>query len=148
MPLAETIQQDMKAALRAGDRVRLGTLRLIRAALQQQEIDQRVTLSDELVLKVLDRMIKQRRESAAQYQQAGRQDLAEREEAEISVIRSYLPEPLSESQIDDLVQSTVNEVGAASMRDMGKVMGILKPRLQGRADLSSVSAKVKALLSS
>jgi hypothetical protein len=148
MPLAETIQQDMKAALRAGDRVRLGTLRLIRAALQQQEIDQRVTLSDELVLKVLDRMIKQRRESAAQYQQAGRQDLAEREEAEISVIRSYLPEPLSESQIDDLVQSTVNEVGAASMRDMGRVMGILKPRLQGRADLSSVSAKVKALLSS
>lgn len=147
MPLAETIQQDMKAALRSGDRVRLGTLRLIRAALQQQEIDQRVTLSDELVLKVLDRMMKQRRESVAQYQQAGRQDLAEREEAEISVIRSYLPEPLSESQIDDLVQTTVNEVRASSMRDMGKVMGILKPRLQGRADLSSVSAKVKALLS-
>lgn len=146
MALRDRIQDDMKAALRAQDKERLGTLRLIVAAFKQREIDERITLDDSQVIAVLNRMIKQRRESIAQYQAAGRDDLAIREQAEITVIQTYLPAALSDAEVAQLISDAIATSSAQSVRDIGKVMGLLKGQLQGRADLAAVSAQVKARL--
>lgn len=145
--LKKRIEGDMKAALRAGDKRRLGTIRLILAAIKQREVDERIVLDDAQVLAVLDKMAKQRRESVAQYQAAGRQDLVEQESFELEVIQGYMPVPLSEAELDTLISAAVTETGASSIKDMGKVMGVLKPRVQGRADMGAVSARIKAILS-
>ncbi len=146
MALKDQITADMKAAMKSGDKARLGVIRLILAALKQVEVDERIELDDTRVLAVLDKMVKQRQDSLEQYRQAGRDELAEQEAFEIEVIRRYLPEPLSDAEIDDLVAQALAETGATSMKEMGKVMGWLKPRLQGRADMGAVSARVKARL--
>ncbi|MFW6191798.1 MAG: GatB/YqeY domain-containing protein [Thiohalospira sp.] len=144
--LKERIQADVKDAMRARDKDRLATLRMITAGLQQKEVDDRVELDDAGVLALLDKMAKQRRESIEQYEQGGRAELAERERAELAVIESYLPQPLSEEELDALVAEAIAATGAAAMADMGRVMGELKPRVQGRADMGEVSARVKARL--
>jgi len=147
MPLKQRITEDMKTAMRAGDKRRLGVIRLIMAAIKQREVDERIDgLSDDQVLVVLDKMVKQRRESVAQYEKAGRDDLAEQETFEIQVLQDYLPEALSDSEIDALIEQALADTGANSMKDMGKVMGALKPKLQGRADMGAVSARIKARL--
>jgi len=143
----ESLQQDMKEAMRAGDKRRLGVIRLILAAVKQREVDERIELDDAQVTAVLDKMAKQRRESIDQYQKAGRDDLVEQESFELEVLKSYLPEQLSESEIDALIEAAVQATGASSMKDMGKVMGQLKDKLQGRADMGAVSGKIKARLS-
>lgn len=141
------LQDEMKAALRAGQKERLGTIRLAIAAVKQKEIDSRAALDDSGVLAVLDRMTRQRRESISQFEQAGRDDLVEKERAELELLREFLPAPLTESEIDALVSAAVEETGASSVRDMGAVMGKLKPVLQGRADMGAVSARVRSRLS-
>jgi uncharacterized protein YqeY len=146
MSLKGQIQNDMKEALKAGDRDRLKVVRLIMAAIKQQEIDRRAELDDAAVLGVIERMVKQRRESIHQFRQGGRQDLADQEAAEIAVLQKYLPEPLSQQELDDLIAAAITETGAASVRDMGKVMGVLKPKVQGRADMGAVGAAVKSRL--
>ena len=146
MTVKEQIQEAMKTAMRTQDKERLATIRLILAALKQREVDERITLSDADVFAILDKMVKQRRDSIAQFETGGRSDLAEKEAKEIEVIQAYLPSQLSENEVSDLIDSAIKEVGAASMRDMGKVMAILKPKLQGRADIGAVSAKLKAKL--
>ena len=145
--LKKRIEGDMKTALRAGDKRRLGTIRLILAAIKQREVDERIVLDDAQVLAVLDKMAKQRRESVAQYQTAGRQDLVEQESFELEVIQGYMPAALSEAELDELINAAITETGASSIKDMGKVMGVLKPRVQGRADMGAVSARIKAILS-
>lgn len=145
--LKQRLQDDMKSALKAGDKSRLGTVRLINAAIKQREVDERVELDDAAVLAVLEKMIKQRKDSVAQYRDAGREDLAVKEQAEIDICRSYLPEPLTEAEIETQIEAAIAESGASSMRDMGKVMGVLKPLVQGRADIGELSARVKARLS-
>ncbi|WP_440996052.1 GatB/YqeY domain-containing protein [Arhodomonas sp. SL1] len=141
------ITDAVKQAMRAGDKTRLGVLRMVTAAIKQQEVDSRSELSDADVLAVLSKMVKQRREALEQYEEAGRDDLAEKERAEITVISEFLPQPLSESEIDALVDEAIAETGASDIRGMGQVMGVLKPRVQGRADMGAVSARVKARLS-
>ena len=145
--LKDTITADMKDAMRAKDKDTLGTIRLVQAAIKQREVDERIELDDSQVLAVLDKMVKQRRDSIKQYRDAGREELAAREEAEISIIQKYLPAALSEAEIDALIEEAIAGSGAQSMQDMGKVMGQLKPRLQGRADMGAVSARIKARLS-
>lgn len=140
------LQEDVKAAMRAKDKVRLGTLRLIMAALKQAEVDTRISLDDERIVALLDKMLKQRRESLVQYEAAGREDLAGKERFEMEVIQGYMPTPLSELEIEQLIDEAIRRSQAASVKDMGKVMGILKPNLQGRADMAAVSAQVKARL--
>jgi len=132
--------------MKGGDKPRLGTIRLIMAAIKQREVDERIELDDTQVLAVLDKMVKQRRDSIAQYQQAGRQELADREQSEIEVIQDYLPAALSEAEIQALLDAAMEATGASSMKDMGKVMGRLKPQLQGRADMGAVSALIKQRL--
>ncbi len=146
MSIKARIHEDMKIALKGGDKARLSTIRLIMAAVKQREVDERVELDDAQVLAVLDKMAKQRRESISQYRAAGRDDLVQKEETELEVIQSYLPEALAEDEIDALIAAAIEETGAAGIRDMGKVMTRLKPQIQGRADMSQVSAKVKAAL--
>ena len=146
MSLKDRIQDDMKTAMRAKDKERLGAIRLILAAVKQREVDERIELNDVQVLGVLEKRIQQRRESLAQYQSAGREDLAARESFEIEVIQSYLPAPLSEADIDTLVANAVAVTGAQSVRDMGKVMALIKDQAQGRADMAKISARVKAHL--
>jgi uncharacterized protein len=146
MSLRQRIQDDMKSALKAGDRDRLGVIRLIHAAIKQREVDERIELSDQQVLETLDKMVKQRRESVSQYESGGRQDLADRETFEIGIIQEYLPEPLGDDEIDALIDAAISETGAASIKDMGKVMGIIKPQAQGRADMGAVSARIKSRL--
>ena len=136
----------MKAAMKAGEKERLGTIRLINAAIKQREVDERIVLDDAQVLTVLDKMAKQRRESISQYRAAGREDLAIVEEGELRLIQTYLPEALSDSEIGALIDAGIAEVGAAVIADMGKVMAILKPKIQGRADMAAVSAQVRARL--
>lgn len=136
----------MKSAMRSKDTVRLGAIRLILAAIKQREIDERITLDDAQTLAILDKMLKQRRDSLDQYNIAGRQDLADKEAYEISVIETYLPPALSDEEIDAIIEKAIADSGATSPRDMGKVMGILKPLVQGRADMGSISGKVKNLL--
>jgi uncharacterized protein len=145
-PLKARITEDMKSAMRAGDKSRLGTIRMVLAAIKQVEVDTREALDESQVLAVLDKMVKQRRESIAQFRDAGRNDLAEGEERELDVIQSYMPEPLSEAEITAMIDAAVAETGATSIRDMGRVMGELKPRLQGRADMAVVSSRVKVRL--
>ncbi len=140
------ITDAVKQAMRAGDRTRLGTLRLLTAAIKQREVDERSELDDAAVTALLSKQVKQRQESIRQYEQAGRDDLAERERAEIAVIQEFLPQPLSDAEVDELIDAAIREAGAASVRDMGKVMGVLRPRLQGRADMGTVSGRVKERL--
>lgn len=145
--LKTRIQDDVKAAMRAREQNRLGVLRLVSAAIKQQEIDGRATLDDTGVIAVLQKMIKQRQDAEAQFRAAGRLDLADQEAFEIRIIQSYMPQPLSQAEVEALVEESLTETGASSMKDMGKVMALLKPKLQGRADLSAVSAFVKERLS-
>jgi hypothetical protein len=144
--LKKRIEEAMKAAMRAQDKPRLGTVRLILAAIKQREVDERITLDDTQVLVVLDKMLKQRRDSVDQFRKAGREDLATIEEAEMKVIQEFMPTALSDAELDALVAEAVATSGAASMKDMGKVMALLKPQVQGRADMGAVSAKIKAKL--
>lgn len=144
--LKNQILDDIKAAMKAQDKARLNTLRLITAAIKQIEVDKRVELSDADILALLDKMIKQRRESIKQFEQANRQDLIDKEAAEVDIIQNYLPQAISEAEIADLIQQAISEVNAQSMQDMGKVMAIVKPKAQGRADMNQVSVLVKNLL--
>ena len=147
-PLKARILEDVKDAMRARDKARLGTLRMVTAALKQREIDGRTSsLDDASVVAVLVKMLKQRRESASQYEGAGRDDLAAAEREEISIIETYMPRVLDPAEIDSMIAAAIDDAGAATMKDMGRVMGLLKSRLQGRADMGAVSATVKARLS-
>jgi hypothetical protein len=146
MSLKDRILQDVKDAMRAMDKERLATIRLITAAIKQREVDERIELDDTQVMAVLDKMAKQRRESIAQFEKAGRDDLIARETAELDIIQTYLPEPLTEAELQSLIDEALAQTGASTIRDMGKVMGVLKPRLQGRADMGAVSAMIKARL--
>jgi uncharacterized protein YqeY len=147
MLLKARIQEDVKSALRAHQRERLGVLRLITAAIKQKEVDERIELNDEQVLATLDKMVKQRRESIEQFEQAGRDDLVAKERYELELILGYLPEPLGEDELNVLIQSAIRELGASSIRDMGPVMNALRGQVQGRADMKAVSEAVKAQLS-
>lgn len=144
MSLKDRIQDDMKAAMRAKDKQRLGAIRLILAAIKQREVDERIELNEAQTLAVLEKMIKQRRESLAQYQGASREDLAAQEAFEIALIQAYLPAPLSEAELDALIAQAIAATGAQSVRDMGKVMAAIKDQAQSRADMAAVSARVKA----
>ena len=144
--LSTRINDDVKVAMKAKDKPRLGVLRLITAAIKQREVDERITLDDDQVLAVLEKMIKQRKDSIEQYEKAGRDELAQQEAFEIGIIQEYLPEQLSDAEIDALIAEAISSSGAASMKDMGKVMGMLKPKLAGRADMGQVSGKIKAKL--
>ncbi|HEC15163.1 MAG TPA: GatB/YqeY domain-containing protein [Sedimenticola sp.] len=146
--LKQRIQGDMKAAMKSGDKRRLGVIRLILAAIKQSEVDSRAEVDDARALAILDKMVKQRRDSIAQYEKAGRTELAEQEAFEIEVLQEYLPQALGEEEIAALVAEAIADSGAASIRDMGKVMGLLKPKMQGRADMGAVSALVKQRLGS
>jgi uncharacterized protein YqeY len=141
------ITEDMKTAMRAQDKERLATIRLILAACKQREVDERIELTDEHVLAILDKMVKQRRESIAQFEAANRQDLSQKEAVEITVVQSYLPAQLSTAEIIALIDAAIQETGAITVKDMGKVMGIIKPKIQGRADVGIVSNQVKDRLS-
>lgn len=145
-PLHQRIQDDVKAAMKAKDKARLGVLRLVTAAIKQKEVDDRTELNDDQVIAVLEKMVKQRKDSIAQYEKAGRTELAEQEAFEIGIIQEYLPEPLTEAEISALIDQAIQETGAAGMQDMGKVMGWLKPRLAGRADMGQVSQTLKQRL--
>lgn len=145
-PLKVRLQEDVKAAMRAKDKVRLGVLRMVMATLKQAEVDTRQSLNDAQVIVLLDKMLKQRREAWEQYKAAGREDLAEKEHFEQEVIQSYMPPPLGEDEIERLIDEAISQSQATSVRDMGKVMGALKPRLQSRADMAAVSARVKSRL--
>ena len=147
MSLKDDLQQDMKAAMRAGEKPRLAVIRLINAAIKQREVDERIELDDAQVTAVLDKMAKQRRESIEQYEKAGRDDLAGQENFELDIIKAYLPEQLGDEEIDAMIAEAIAATGAASMKDMGKVMGQLKGKLAGRADMGAISGKIKAKLS-
>jgi len=144
--LKQQLTDAMKAAMKGGDKNRLGVIRLVLAAIKQIEVDERIELNDDRVLAVLDKMVKQRRESISQYKDAGREDLWEQEEYEVTILQDFLPEALSDEEIDQLIAKAIGDTGAASIKDMGKVMGILKPQMQGRADMGAVSGKIKAQL--
>ena len=144
--LKQRITDDMKACMKAKEKERLGTIRLILAALKQVEVDERIELDDARIITILDKMLKQRRESIRQYRDANREDLAIIEEAEISVIQDFLPQALTEQEIDAMIAAAVAESGATSIKDMGKVMGLLKPKMQGCADMAVVGVKIKAAL--
>jgi uncharacterized protein YqeY len=146
MSLKDRIQQDMKDAMRAKEKSRLATIRLILAAIKQREVDERIELDDTQVIAVLDKMTKQRRESISQFEQAGRDDLIAQENAELEIIRPYLPAALGEDELNALIDAALQATGASSIRDMGKVMGQLKPKIQGRADMGAVSALIKSRL--
>jgi uncharacterized protein YqeY len=147
MSLKEHISEDMKTAMRAKDSGRLATIRLINAAIKQKEVDERIELNDDQVLSVIEKMIKQRKDSISQFEAGGRQDLADIEKAELVVLNAYMPAQMSEAEVQAEVTAAVAAVGAAGPQDMGKVMGVLKPKLAGRADMTAVSAMVKAALS-
>ncbi len=144
--LQDRLKGEMKQAMRNRDKARLGVIRLIMSAIKQKQVDERIILDDEQVIVVLDKMLKQRRESIRQYRQANREDLVEVEEAEILVIQDFLPEALGEDEIDTMVQAAITDCSASSIKDMGKAMAILKPAMQGRADMAVVSTKIKAML--
>jgi len=146
MSLKDQITEDMKTAMRAKDSARLGTIRLLQAAMKQKEVDERVTLDDAAVIAIVDKLIKQRKDSVAAYEQANRQDLAAVEAAEIDVLKAYLPQRLSADEIAAEVRAIVSEIGASGPGDMGKVMGVVKARLAGKAEMGLVSAAVKAAL--
>jgi len=146
MSLKAQLQDDMKSAMRTRDKERLGVIRLLMAAIKQREVDERIELEDADVLAVIEKMIKQRRDAESQYRDAGRDELADVEAAEIIVLAHYQPAQLSEAEIDSAIDQAIADSGAESMRDMGKVMGVLKPKLQGQADMAVVSQRLKARL--
>jgi hypothetical protein len=146
MELKNRITEDMKTAMRAKDSARLGTVRLLLAAMKQKEVDERVVLTDADILAIIDKMMKQRRESIAQFEKAGRNDLADGEKAEIVVLTAYLPQQLSEAEVAKEIEAAIAETGASGAKEMGKVMGLLKSRLAGRTDMGKVSGLVKAKL--
>jgi uncharacterized protein len=145
--LKDQILDDVKQAMRAGDKARLKTLRMVTAAIKQREVDERIELDDTAVLAILEKMIKQRRESAEQYRNGQRPELAEAEEAEIAILQTYLPEPLSESELDRIIDEVIAELGVSDMSGMGQVMGRVKGKVQGRADMRAVSGRVRDRLS-
>jgi uncharacterized protein YqeY len=147
MSLKQQITDDMKAAMRAKDSGRLGTIRLLTAAMKQKEVDERVELNDTHILAIIEKMIKQRKDSISQFEAGGRQDLADIEKAEVAVLSAYMPAALSEAEVQSAVSAAVAETGAAGPQDMGKVMAVLKSKLAGRADMTAVSGMVKAALS-
>jgi uncharacterized protein YqeY len=144
--LKDKITADMKVAMRAKDKQRLGVIRLIQAAIKQREVDERISLDDTQVIVVLDKMLKQRRDSIEQYEKAGRQDLADQEAFEIQVIKTYLPQPLTETELADLITQAIQTTGATSIKDLGKVMGILKAQVQGRTEMKQLSDQIKQRL--
>jgi uncharacterized protein YqeY len=146
MALKERITEDMKAAMRSGEMERLGLIRMITSAIKQREVDERIALDDAQVLSVLEKMIKQRKESLVMFQAGNRQDLVDKEAAEITLLQGYLPSQLSDAEIDALIKEAIAATGAASIKDMGKVMGLIKAKAQGRADMAAVGAKIKAKL--
>jgi uncharacterized protein YqeY len=146
MSLKARITEDMKNAMRSGDKDRLGLIRMLQAGIKQREVDERIQLDDAQVLAVIDKMIKQRKDSVAQFQAGGRADLVAKESAEIAWLSDYLPAQLSETELDQLVRSAIAESGAASLKDMGKVMALAKPKAQGRCDMGALSARIKAAL--
>ena len=148
MTLKERITEDMKAAMRASEKERLSTIRMAQAAIKQREVDERIVLDDAQVIAVLEKMVKQRRESIVQFEQGGRTDLADKEKAEIALLQSYLPAQLSEAEVEALIQEAVGSTGATSMKDMGRVMAAVKAKAAGRADMGAVSARIKAQLGS
>lgn len=147
MGLKDRITEDMKSAMKAGEKERLATIRLILAAVKQREIDERIQLDDAQVLAVLEKMIKMRKESVAQFQSGGRADLVDKENAEIALIGAYLPAQLSDAELDALIAEAIAAAGATSIKDMGKAMGLIKAKAAGRADMATVGAKLKAKLS-
>ena len=147
MALKERIQEDMKTAMRSGDKDRLGVIRMILAAVKQREVDERIALDDNQVLSVLEKMVKQRRESIAQFTTGGRNDLVTRETAELQVVEGYLPQRMGEAELDALIAEAIASTGAASIKDMGKVMAAVKAKATGRADMGAVSARIKQQLS-
>ena len=147
MSLKNQISEDMKTAMKAKDSATLSAIRLLMAQIKQEEVDHRIELDDAGIIAAIDKMLKQRRDSITQYTQGGRQDLADKEQAEIDVLQRYLPQPLTEQEIDGLIDSAIQSSGASGMQAMGKVMALLKPQLTGRADVAAVSARVKARLS-
>ena len=146
MALKDRITEDMKTAMRAGDKERLGTVRLLLAAIKQREVDERITLDDGQVLAVIEKMIKQRREAISQFESGGRSDLVAKENAEIGVLQGSLPEQLTAAELDALISEAITATGAASIKDMGKVMGFVKPKAQGRTDMGALSARIKQKL--
>ena len=146
MTLKGQLQDDMKTAMKAGDKDRLKVVRLIRAAIERIEVDQRIELDDAAVLGVLNKMVKQRRDSISQFRDGGRDDLADIELAEIVVIENYLPEQISDDELDAIISKVISDIGADGIRDMGKVMGAVKAKAEGRADMAAVGAKVKSIL--
>ena len=148
MTLKERLTEDMKAAMRAADKERLSTIRMAQAAIKQREVDERIMLDDAQVIAVLEKMVKQRKESVVQFEKGGRSDLAQKERAEIELLQSYLPAQLSETELDALIRDAIAATGATSMKDMGKVMGVVKGKAAGRADMSAVSARIKTALGS
>lgn len=146
MALIEQLKEEQKSAMKAKDKARLGTIRLALSAIKQREVDERITLSDDDILAVLTKMVKQRRDSVTQYEAADRQDLADAEKAEITVLEEFMPQPLTDEEVSTLIDKAITESGAAGMQDMGNVMGVLKPLLQGRADMGKVSGLVRTKL--
>jgi uncharacterized protein YqeY len=146
MALIEQLKEEQKLAMKAKDKLRLGTIRLALSAIKQREVDERITLNDDDITAILVKMVKQRRDSVAQFESAGRQDLADNEKSEITVLEGFMPQPLTEDEVAALVTSAIEESGAAGMQDMGKVMGVLKPQIQGRADMGKVSGLVRSKL--
>jgi len=145
--LKSTIQKEVITAMKAKDKPRLGTIRLITAAIKQIEVDERIELDDTRIITMLDKMVKQRRESISQFKTAGRDELVAQEAFEIDIIQEFLPQPLSEEEIEDIVNTAISQTGASSIKDMGKVMGIVKPQIVGRANMGEISGKIKAMLS-
>ena len=145
--LKERITEDMKTAMRAAEKERLGTIRMLLAAIKQREVDERITLDDAQVIAVLEKMVKQRKESIAQFEQGGRTDHADKERSEITLLQTYLPSQLSDAEVDAMVREAIAATGAASVKDMGKVMAAVKAKAAGRADMGAVSARIKAALS-
>jgi uncharacterized protein YqeY len=148
MSLKARLTDDMKTAMKAGEKDRLGVIRLVLAAIKQKEVDERIEMTDPLVLAVLEKMVKQRKESITQFESGGRADLVAKERAELAIVQAYLPSQLSDAELDALIAEAVASTGAASIKDMGKVMGVVKAKAQGRADMSAVSARIKQKLSS
>ncbi|MBU2896412.1 GatB/YqeY domain-containing protein [Vibrio hepatarius] len=146
MALIDTLKDEQKLAMKAKDKLRLGAIRLALSAIKQREVDEQITLGDDDIIAVLTKMVKQRRDSAAQFESAGRQDLADVEQAEITVLEDFMPQPLSDEEVSVLIESAIADLGAAGMQDMGKVMGVLKPKIQGRADMGKVSGLVRTKL--
>ena len=144
--LKSRVIEDMKSAMRAGDKSRLETIRMLTAAIKQREVDERITLDDSAVIAIIEKMVKQRRDAETQYIAGGRPELAQAEAAEIELLSAYLPKPLSESELGILLEQAMTETGAAGMKDMGKVMGWLKPKVAGRADMGALSGRIKARL--